>query len=75
MGLDASCPFDDGCSAWVFKYFHDCICDTRDRVSFGLGLASIFSWGVAEIPQILANWKAGSSEHVSFAFILTWTIG
>eukprot|EP00850_Spirogloea_muscicola_P011370 SM000070S21336 [mRNA] locus=s70:418145:421612:+ [translate_table: standard] len=77
MGLPETCSVGPGapCSAPVFRYFLDCVCSRRDAASFGLGLASILCWAVAEIPQIVANWQSGNAEGVSLAFILTWTVG
>eukprot|EP00898_Chlorokybus_atmophyticus_P000499 jgi/Chlat1/144/Chrsp1S03235 len=68
------CPSDE-CWEWTAKYFADCVCTPRDRVSFFLGLTSIICWGVAELPQIVANYRLGKSEGVSLAFIMTWTVG
>ncbi|ACO62391.1 predicted protein, partial [Micromonas commoda] len=47
----------------------------RDATSFVLGCVSIVAWGVAELPQIVANWRNRSSEGVSLAFIATWLTG
>lgn len=74
-GPRQSCPVTEQCSEWIFRYLGDCVCDLRDSVSFALGLASVLSWGVAEIPQILTNFFAGSTEGVSLTFLLTWTFG
>ena len=70
-----SCPV--GCDSWEFaaKYFGDCVCSRRDALSFTLGCVSIVAWGVAELPQIVANWRNKSSEGVSLAFIATWLTG
>eukprot|EP00897_Mesotaenium_endlicherianum_P003930 jgi/Mesen1/3565/ME000199S02715 len=46
-----------------------------DGVSFALGLASVLAWGVAEIPQIVTNFSAGTTEGISLTFLLTWTLG
>ena len=70
-----SCPV--GCDSWEFaaEYFGDCVCSRRDALSFTLGCVSIVAWGVAELPQIVANWRNKSSEGVSLAFIATWLTG
>lgn len=65
------CPAECGWR-WASTYFGDCVCSDRDIASFVLGLASIAAWGVAELPQIWANFWAGKSEGISFAFIVTW---
>eukprot|EP00271_Cylindrocystis_brebissonii_P011348 TRINITY_DN2870_c0_g2_i1.p1 TRINITY_DN2870_c0_g2~~TRINITY_DN2870_c0_g2_i1.p1 ORF type:complete len:431 (+),score=58.70 TRINITY_DN2870_c0_g2_i1:607-1899(+) len=75
MGLAEHCSLDGHCSRWAFVVLRDCVCSSREDLSLFLGLASIFCWGVAEIPQIIANWRLGNAEGVSLAFILTWTVG
>ena len=67
------CP--QQCAMWAREYIGYCLCSTKDAVSLGLGLLSVISWGVAEIPQIITNYKAKSTEGLSFAFLLTWIIG
>lgn len=64
-----------GCVGWVDKYFKDCLCNLRDEFSFGLGMASLLCWGVAEIPQIITNFRTKSSHGVSLFFLLTWIAG
>ncbi|KVH92571.1 probable vacuolar amino acid transporter YPQ3 [Cynara cardunculus var. scolymus] len=63
------------CIGWVDKYFKDCLCNLRDEISFGLGIASLVCWGVAEIPQIITNFRTKSSHGVSLLFLLTWVAG
>lgn len=63
------------CVGWVDKYFKDCLCDTRDKLSFASGMLSLISWGVAEIPQIITNFHSKSSQGVSLLFLLTWILG
>ncbi|KAI3784997.1 hypothetical protein L1987_44105 [Smallanthus sonchifolius] len=63
------------CVGWVNKYFKDCLCNLRDEISFGLGIASLVCWGVAEIPQIVTNFRTKSSHGVSLLFLLTWIAG
>ncbi|XP_071708387.1 vacuolar lysine transporter YPQ1-like [Rutidosis leptorrhynchoides] len=60
---------------WVNKYFKDCHCNVNDQVSFGLGIISLVCWGVAEIPQIITNFRTKSSHGVSLTFLLTWIAG
>ncbi|KAI3799062.1 hypothetical protein L1987_34352 [Smallanthus sonchifolius] len=60
---------------WVDKYFKDCLCNVNDQVSFGLGIISLVCWGVAEIPQIITNFRTKSSHGVSLVFLLTWIAG
>lgn len=63
------------CVRWVEKYFKDCLCSLKDEFSFTFGLVSLVCWGVAEIPQIITNFRTKSSHGVSLAFLLTWVAG
>ncbi|KAH9307853.1 hypothetical protein KI387_035764, partial [Taxus chinensis] len=73
--MENHCAFGRQCVWWVEKYLRDCVCGVRDYVSVGFGLISVFSWGVAEVPQIIANFKNGSTEGISLGFLLTWVVG
>lgn len=74
--LISYCPKEKrGCIRWVEKYFKDCLCNLNDEISFGLGLVSLVSWGVAEIPQIITNFGNKSGSGVSLAFLFTWIVG
>ncbi|XP_044469215.1 lysosomal amino acid transporter 1 homolog [Mangifera indica] len=63
------------CVRWVEKYFKDCLCNLKDEFSFGFGIISLVCWGVAEIPQIITNFRTKSSHGVSLMFLLTWVAG
>ncbi|XP_057973906.1 seven transmembrane protein 1-like isoform X3 [Malania oleifera] len=63
------------CVEWVEMYFKDCVCNFRDSVSFGCGVMSLVCWGVAEIPQIITNFRTKSGHGVSLFFLLTWVVG
>ncbi|XP_058777901.1 seven transmembrane protein 1 [Vicia villosa] len=63
------------CVGWVQNYFSDCLCNLSDDISFTFGFISLVCWGVAEIPQIITNFRAKSSHGVSLAFLLTWIAG
>lgn len=52
-----------------------CLCSTKDGISLTLGLVSVLSWGVAEIPQIITSYKEKSAEGLSIAFLMTWIVG
>lgn len=60
---------------WVERYFKDCLCNSKDEFSFAFGLISLVCWGVAEIPQIITNFRTKSSHGVSLLFLLTWVAG
>lgn len=57
------------CVWWVERYLKDCLCGVGDYVSLGFGLISVFSWALAEIPQIVTNFKSGSTEGISLTFL------
>nr|GMD93722.1 seven transmembrane protein 1-like [Ipomoea batatas] len=63
------------CIGWVNKYFKDCLCNLNDEISFVVGIISLICWGVAEIPQIVTNFKNKSSSGVSLIFLCTWILG
>ncbi|KAH9307856.1 hypothetical protein KI387_035767, partial [Taxus chinensis] len=69
------CAYGRQCVWWVEKYLRDCVCGMRDYVSVGFGLISLVSWAVAEVPQIITNFKNGSTEGVSLVFLMTWVVG
>ncbi|KAH9620648.1 hypothetical protein KSS87_006369 [Heliosperma pusillum] len=63
------------CGKWAIQLIGHCFCFTKEGISLSLGLVSVASWGVAEIPQIVTNFRTKSTEGLSFAFLLTWIIG
>ncbi|KAH9541817.1 hypothetical protein CY35_14G085800 [Sphagnum magellanicum] len=69
------CPADKGCMVWVERYLKDCVCNRRDTVSLVMGLLSVVSWGVAEVPQIITNFREKSTEGISLLFLTTWVVG
>ncbi|KAJ6380695.1 hypothetical protein OIU77_029568 [Salix suchowensis] len=54
------CPHH--CSQWARVYMKYCLCSMKDGVSLTLGMISVLSWGVAEVPQIVTNYKKKSTE-------------
>ncbi|XP_078436241.1 vacuolar lysine transporter YPQ1-like isoform X2 [Wolffia australiana] len=48
---------------------------SSEELSFCLGMATLIFWGVAEIPQIITNYRTKSGHGVSFFFLSTWAIG
>lgn len=70
-GEAVMCPVDQHCFQWASW----CLCSTRHGFSVGLGVLSVVSWCVAEIPQIITNYKKKSAEGLSILFLLTWIIG
>ncbi|KAH9307860.1 hypothetical protein KI387_035771, partial [Taxus chinensis] len=73
--MENHCAYGRQCVWWVEKYLRDCVCGMRDYVSVGFGLISLVSWAVAEVPQIITNFKNGSTECVSLGFLMTWVVG
>ncbi|KAF9587683.1 hypothetical protein IFM89_004515 [Coptis chinensis] len=69
------CPTNRHCSQWAQTYIKYCLCTRRDGISLALGLLSVLSWGVAEVPQILTNYRQKSAEGLSIAFLITWILG
>lgn len=69
------CSPSQHCSQWARTYLKYCLCNARDGASLTLGLVSVVSWGVAEVPQIITNYREKSSEGLSIAFLMTWIVG
>lgn len=70
-----SCPTNSNCAQWARIYMKLCLCSVKDGVSFSFGLASVISWGVAEVPQLITNFKEKSTAGLSLAFLITWIVG
>lgn len=68
----AHCDSGEICILWAERYLKGSV---TDCLSLGFGLISVFSWAIAEIPQIFTNFKNGSTEGVSLAFLMTWVVG
>ncbi|KAL6850486.1 hypothetical protein ACP4OV_021113 [Aristida adscensionis] len=69
-----SCP-SRHCAEWARIYLKYCLCSNRDGAALILGLVSVISWGVAEVPQIITNYRQKSTEGLSIAFLTTWIVG
>ncbi|XP_024964124.1 uncharacterized protein LOC112504417 [Cynara cardunculus var. scolymus] len=69
------CPTRQPCSQWARNYMKYCLCSRKDWISLILGIVSIVSWGVAEVPQIITNFKEKSSEGLAIGFLMTWILG
>ncbi|KAK3159928.1 hypothetical protein QOZ80_1BG0052860 [Eleusine coracana subsp. coracana] len=70
-----SCPSSRHCAEWARIYLKYCLCSPKDGVALTLGLLSVISWGVAEVPQIITNYRQKSTEGLSIAFLMTWIVG
>ncbi|CAL9072828.1 unnamed protein product [Musa acuminata var. zebrina] len=72
----ATCGEEErACVGWIERYFNDCVCSVRGELSFGLGMISLFCWGIAEVPQIITNFHNKTGHGISLAFLLTWVVG
>ena len=53
----------------------DNVCSARDMCGFALGLCSICSWLVSQLPQLIINYKRQSAEALSPFFLAEWLLG
>lgn len=51
------------------------VCSARDMCGFALGLCSICSWLVSQLPQLIVNYKRKSAEALSPFFLAEWLLG
>ncbi|AQK89384.1 PQ-loop repeat family protein / transmembrane family protein [Zea mays] len=71
----ASCPTTRHCAEWARIYLKYCLCSQKEGAALALGLISVVSWGLAEVPQIMTNYRHKSTEGLSVAFLMTWIVG
>ncbi|CAD6238972.1 unnamed protein product [Miscanthus lutarioriparius] len=71
----ASCPATRHCAEWARIYLKYCLCSQKEGAALALGLISVISWGLAEVPQIITNYRQNSTEGLSVAFLMTWIVG
>ncbi|CAL5225418.1 g8232 [Coccomyxa viridis] len=64
-----------GANPWIEKYFKDCVYTYQDLSGFSLGMASILFWLVAQMPQIISNFRNQSAEALSPYFLAEWLLG
>lgn len=61
---------------WIYKILNDCVWDGRGIASEALGIASIVTWMIVSIPQMVKNCRnIRGIEGISFLLILMWTLG
>ncbi|KAJ8320895.1 hypothetical protein KUTeg_002482 [Tegillarca granosa] len=61
---------------WVWHILGDCITDVKGVVSLVFGIASILTWMVVTIPQMIKNCRyIKGIEGISIFLILQWTLG
>jgi hypothetical protein len=63
------------CWQWASFFGETGVCDARDKAGFIIGLVSIACWGLAEVPQLVANAAEGSSEGISESLLWLWVFG
>ncbi|WVZ71676.1 hypothetical protein U9M48_020234 [Paspalum notatum var. saurae] len=69
------CPSSRHCAEWARVYLKYCLCSQKDGAALALGLVSVISWGIAEVPQIITSYRQKSTEGLSIAFLMTWMVG
>ena len=59
-----------------FQCKHDdrSCCSYQDLSGFSLGMASILFWLVAQLPQIISNFRNQSAEALSPYFLAEWLL-
>ncbi|KAM1184291.1 hypothetical protein PS2_013433 [Malus domestica] len=75
LGLGMGGVVSEHCWEWGRKYLGYELCSVKDFMSLALGVISVLTWGVAEIPQIITNYKVKSTHGLSLAFLMTWILG
>lgn len=73
MGDDGACR--PGANPIIERYFHDCVYDGRDMLGVAFGLCSIGCWLVAQLPQLIANYRRESADALSPFFLAQWLLG
>jgi hypothetical protein len=58
-------------SLLLLRYFGDCLYDTRDYVSFGVGVLSMAIWTVALLPQVCSFSRLSSTRSTLFLFLIS----
>ncbi|CAO3618467.1 unnamed protein product [Cunninghamella echinulata] len=60
---------------WIYHVFGDCTYGYLDAASVLLGYLSILFWLNAQFPQVIENYRRGSSEGLSIKFLSIWLAG
>ncbi|GLJ24496.1 hypothetical protein SUGI_0467840 [Cryptomeria japonica] len=63
------------CVWWVEKYLRECVWGVRGYVCVGLGLIGLLCLAIAGVPQIITNFKNGSTQGVSLGYLLLTLLG
>ncbi|KAL4221181.1 PQ loop repeat-containing protein 2 [Mactra antiquata] len=61
---------------WIYNILSDCVWDEQGIASEVLGLASIVTWMIVSIPQMVKNFRhIEGIDGISLMLILMWTLG
>ena len=62
----------DHIAALVFK---ECLFNFRERLSFYIGMSSLFFWILCQLPQIIENYKNQSAHALANLLLVQWLFG
>jgi uncharacterized protein with PQ loop repeat len=68
-------PGTSTCIHWKYEYFGECIITAAQQAGFWLGLLSTIIWMIAQIPQVVLNFRTGRVVGVSSAFLVCLVVG
>eukprot|EP00761_Pharyngomonas_kirbyi_P008399 gb/GECH01008410.1/.p1 GENE.gb/GECH01008410.1/~~gb/GECH01008410.1/.p1 ORF type:complete len:364 (+),score=80.21 gb/GECH01008410.1/:1-1092(+) len=60
---------------WIATIFGECVYTPREKASFYIGLSSILCWLVAQVPQLIQNYRKQSATALSVLFLVEWLCG
>jgi len=64
-----------GYISWIGNIFDTCVYTPREQTAFYFGLLNICLWLVAQLPQLVENYRLGRAESLSLGFLITWLLG
>mmetsp|Transcript_16244 Transcript_16244/g.41508 ORF Transcript_16244/g.41508 Transcript_16244/m.41508 type:complete len:99 (-) Transcript_16244:890-1186(-) len=72
LAADQCTCSSEGFNPIIQKYFCDCVYDWQEFAGFACGLASILVWLVAQLPQLVENYRNKTAEALSAWFLVDW---
>lgn len=60
---------------WIAQYTGSCVYGSMSAFSWTFGYISLTCWLGAQLPQIVANYRNGSVEGLSFGLVFNWFMG
>mmetsp|Transcript_28796 Transcript_28796/g.72228 ORF Transcript_28796/g.72228 Transcript_28796/m.72228 type:complete len:349 (-) Transcript_28796:26-1072(-) len=75
LAADQCTCSSEGFNPIIQKYFCDCVYDWQEFAGFACGLASILVWLVAQLPQLVENYRNKTAEALSAWFLVDWLMG